>query len=315
MLQRATYPASSPAPLRPCSPAPPLCAQVTLFDIQQRSSMADLATPFVKYVVWNNDMSMVALLSKHAIIIADKRLGGAQTVHETIRVKSAAWDDSGVLLYTTLNHLKYCLPNGDSGIIRTLDSPLYVTRVAGGIVHALDREGKIRTIQVREWPRAPAAHQLLAGHEGACSMLLPVLRTWAQCHTQPLCLRQARMAASLCQPTLKTYFPRRSCLNTPTPHLQVDPTEYMFKLALLQGRYDAVVNIVRSGGLCGTAIISYLQQKGFPEVALHFVTDERSRFNLAVQCGNIEVALQAAQALDDKDTWYRLGESHAQRMP
>ena len=54
-------------------------------------------------------MSAVALLSKHAIVIADKRLGGAQTVHETIRVKSAAWDDSGVLLYTTLNHLKVWL--------------------------------------------------------------------------------------------------------------------------------------------------------------------------------------------------------------
>lgn len=28
-------------------------------------------------------------------------------MHETIRVKSAAWDDSGVLVYTTLNHIKY----------------------------------------------------------------------------------------------------------------------------------------------------------------------------------------------------------------
>ena len=37
-----------------------------------------------------------------------------RAVHETIRVKSAAWDDSGVLVYTTLNHIKYCLPNGDS---------------------------------------------------------------------------------------------------------------------------------------------------------------------------------------------------------
>jgi hypothetical protein len=43
-------------------------------------------------------------------------------------------------------------------------------------------------------------------------------------------------------------------------------------------------------------------------VALHFVKDERTRFNLAVQCGNVEVALQSAQALDDKETWYRLGE-------
>ena len=30
-------------------------------------------------------------------------------------------------------------------------------------------------------------------------------------------------------------------------------------------------------------------------MALHFVRDERIRFNLAVECGNIEVALQSAQ--------------------
>lgn len=62
-------------------------------------------------------MSMVALLSKHAIVVADKKLGAAATVHETIRVKSAAWDDSGVLIYTTLNHLKYCLPNGEGALL------------------------------------------------------------------------------------------------------------------------------------------------------------------------------------------------------
>lgn len=88
----------------------------------------------------------------------------------------------------------------------------------------------------------------------------------------------------------------------------MDVTEYMFKLALLQRKYDQVISMIKGSALCGTAIIAYLQQKGFPEVALHFVRDERTRFNLAVQCGNIEVALQSAQELDDKDTWYRLGE-------
>lgn len=208
--------------------------KVILFDVQQRVTLAELATPAVKYVAWNADMSAVALLSKHAIVIADKKLGNMQTVHETIRVKSAAWDDAGVLVYSTLNHLKYCLPNGDSGILRTLDVPLYVTRVAGGVVHALDRDGKARA-------------------------------------------------------------------------LQVDMSEAGFKLALLQKRFDAVIAMIRAGRLCGQAIIAYLQQKGYPEVALHFVTDERLRFSLALQCGNIEVALQSAQALDDRDTWYRLG--------
>ena len=63
-------------------------------------------------------------------------------------MKSAAWDDTGVLIYTTLNHIKYCLPNGDSGIIRTLEVPVYITRVSGSSLHCLDRDGKTRQIQV-----------------------------------------------------------------------------------------------------------------------------------------------------------------------
>ena len=60
---------------------------MTLFDVQQRITLGELHTPFVKYVVWSGDMSQVALLSKHAIIIADRRLLNSCTVHETIRVK------------------------------------------------------------------------------------------------------------------------------------------------------------------------------------------------------------------------------------
>merc|ERR1719453_1587286 len=65
--------------------------------------------------------------------------------------------------------------------------------------------------------------------------------------------------------------------------------------------------MIRSDRLCGQSIISYLQQKGFPEVALHFVRDDRTRFSLAIECGNIEVALQAAHELDERDLWHKLG--------
>jgi hypothetical protein len=88
---------------------------------------------------------------------------------------------------------------------------------------------------------------------------------------------------------------------------QVDTTEYMFKMALMQRKFDQVLSMIRNSQLTGQSIIAYLQQKGFPEVALHFVKDERTRFNLAIECGNIEVALESAQALDDKETWYKLG--------
>jgi coatomer protein complex subunit alpha (xenin) len=122
--------------------------KMVLYDVQQRTAMAELATPQIKYVVWSADMSLVAMLSKHAIVIANRKLGHACTVHETIRVKSGAWDDSGVFIYTTLNHIKYALPNGDAGIIRTLDVPVYLTKVFGNVLYCLDRDGRNRQIQI-----------------------------------------------------------------------------------------------------------------------------------------------------------------------
>lgn len=52
-----------------------------------------------------------------------------------------------------------------------------------------------------------------------------------------------------------------------------------------------VLHMVRNAKLVGQSIIAYLQQKGYPEVALHFVKDEKTRFGLALECGNIEVRL------------------------
>jgi len=104
----------------------------------------------------------------------------------------------------------------DHGIIRTLDLPIYVTRVKGNNIYCLDRE---------------------------------------------------------CRPRV----------------LGIDSTEYKFKLALVNRKYDEVLHMVRNAKLVGQSIIAYLQKKGYPEVALHFVKDEKTRFGLALECGNIEV--------------------------
>lgn len=207
--------------------------RVLLLDLQQRKKVAEIAAN-AKYAVWSEDNKRVALLGKHVIVLCTSKLDHLATVHETIRVKSAAWDDSGVLLYTTLNHLKYCLPNGDNGIVSTLAQPIYLTRVRGPAVGYLDREGN--------------------------------------------------------------------------PGIQiVDPTEYAFKLLLLRKRYDDVKKMISENRLRGQSIIAYLQKKGFPEVALHFVKDEKTRLALALDSGAIDVALEAAEALGDNDSFKRLG--------
>lgn len=211
-------------------------ASVVLYDIQQQKTLAEIATPPVKYSVWSADGSLVALLSKHTITIASKNFSQHTLIHETIRIKSGAWDDSGVFIYSTLNHVKYTLPQGDHGVICTLDNPVYLTRVKGKTIHCLDRSARPRTITV-------------------------------------------------------------------------DPTEFRFKLALMRNNYEEILYIIRTSNLLGQSIIAYLQQKGYPEIALHFVQDKSTRFDLAIECGNLDVALETARAIDRPDCWERLAQA------
>ncbi|CAF1023866.1 unnamed protein product [Didymodactylos carnosus] len=209
---------------------------VTLYDAQQKRSLASVRITKAKYAIWSNDMSYVSLLSKHQLVICNRKLEQLCMIQENVPLKSGAWDDSGVFIYTTSNHIKYALLNGDHGIIRTLDLPIYITKVKGNSVFCLDREVRPRL-------------------------------------------------------------------------LTIDPTEFKFKLALVNRKYDEVLHMVRTAKLVGQSIIAYLQKKGYPEVALHFVKDEKTRFGLALECGNIDIALEAARALDDKRCWEKLGET------
>jgi coatomer protein complex subunit alpha (xenin) len=72
------------------------------------------------------------------------------------------------------------------------------------------------------------------------------------------------------------------------------------------------MHMVRHSRLCGRVIVAYLQSKGFPEVALHFVKEPRTRFRLALACGDIEAAMESAFALEQqsesgRDVWGELG--------
>ncbi|KAF1942447.1 Coatomer, alpha subunit [Clathrospora elynae] len=206
---------------------------VVLYDIQAKKNLAELSVNGVKYVVWSTDGLHMALLSKHNVTIATKNLEQVSTLHETIRIKSACWDDAGVLLYSTLNHIKYSLMNGDNGIVRTLDQTVYLVRVKGRNIYCLDRAAKPKI-------------------------------------------------------------------------LQIDPTEYRFKLALIKRNYDEMLNIIKTSSLVGQSIISYLQKKGYPEIALQFVQDPQTRFELAIECGNLDVAVEMAKQLDRPKLWQRL---------
>ncbi|CCH61765.1 hypothetical protein TBLA_0F02230 [Henningerozyma blattae CBS 6284] len=208
---------------------------VELFDVQQGKSLSELSVKNVKYVSWSYDGQYVALMSKHTITIATKKLQTVTSMHETIRIKSAAWDETGVLVYSTLNHIRYMLLNGESGIIKTLENTIYINKVKGKLVYALNRNGEMDI-------------------------------------------------------------------------LTIDPTEYRFKKALVNKNFPEVLRIINNSNLVGENIISYLQKAGYPEIALQFVQDPQTRFDLAIEHGNLEVATEEARKLNNDTTWDRLAQ-------
>lgn len=210
---------------------------VCLFELEGRQLVNKITTLVrhpIKYVVWSKNHKYVALLSKFLIYICDNQLNELCMLNETSRLKSAAWDPAGVLVYTTASHIKYCLTNGDTGVIRTLDVPIYMTSVNPTSLSCIDREMKVRDVPI-------------------------------------------------------------------------DNSEYMFKFSLLNRRYIDALKIMQSRKLIGKAIIGYLHKKGFPEIALHFVQDTKTKFSLALECGNIRVALQCAEELNAPECWHKLG--------
>lgn len=68
-----------------------------------------------------------------------------------------------------------------------------------------------------------------------------------------------------------------------------------------------MLQIIKTSSLVGQSIISYLQKKGYPEIALQFVQDPQTRFELALECGNLDVAIEMAKELDRPNLWSRLG--------
>ncbi|ETO16724.1 hypothetical protein RFI_20614 [Reticulomyxa filosa] len=212
---------------------------MTLFDVASRKVINELQIQSrfpVKCVHWSHDFDTCALLSRFSVMLCDSDMNEVCTIYENAKVKSGQWTKDHVFIYTTVTHMKYALPSGDHGIIKTLDEVLYVAMIKDDTVICMNRDNQ-------------------------------------------------------------------------TTKIIVDNTEYIFKKALSERQYGVVQSLIESGKLRGESIISYLQKKGFPEVAMRFVKDTNTRFELALECGNIDDAFECALQINTEQCWQRFGNS------
>ena len=213
--------------------------KVQLIDVLQNQIVAEL-TCQCKYAVWNSSLEYVALISKHAITICDRQLQIQSILHETLRIKSAIFHNN-ILIYCTLNHLKYALLNGDSGLLQTVLEPLYL-----------------------------------------------------------MCIKDNKCFC----------FTRNFTLTS----ISIDPTEFLFKQALVSNDLATVHTIINEGNLVGQAIIKYLQQHHHQSIALEFVKDPPTRFELAIESNDLQIALQVCEKLNTPFYWHALGQEAIKMM-
>ena len=91
-----------------------------------------------KFIIWNAQMTYAALVGEKTICIINKNLDITHTIKENSSIKSAVFDENSVLFYSTYFHIKYCLINGLSGIIKSTEMTYYLMLVSSSIIYYSD---------------------------------------------------------------------------------------------------------------------------------------------------------------------------------
>ena len=98
-------------------------------------------------------------------------------------MKDVLWEEHGVLLYSTLSQVKYLLPSGESGIVRSLDEPVYLVAVSGRVVKAFTRKGELISFAIDS-----TEFMLKVGVAARCDVALPGAAALPRSHP-PVLLR------------------------------------------------------------------------------------------------------------------------------
>jgi coatomer protein complex subunit alpha (xenin) len=160
-------------------------------------------------------------MSSTSIVIAPLTLTSSVSYCDGARIKSGAWFER-IFVFSTKTHIKYLLPNGDSGIVKSLSERFYVAAVRGQTVVGINGDNEIRRIDV-DLTEARFKAALVKSDMSEVSSIL--------------------QHAKLCSESIVDYLQKR---NHPEVALAfVDDPDLQFRLALSAGRLDVAAEAAR----------------------------------------------------------------------
>lgn len=93
--------------------------------------------------VWNKGSSLCAVICKKSIFVLNKSLQRTVRINEGYKIQGAIWTEQNVVIYTTYNSIKYLLPNGDTGILKSIDKIVYPLELEESTLYCFDHNGNL----------------------------------------------------------------------------------------------------------------------------------------------------------------------------
>lgn len=120
---------------------------ISLWDVEKGCAISSIKVD-AKSVIMNENKNYVACVGSYKITITDGHLKVLSTIQEQRKIKSAAWEEGGVLIYSTPVHVKYALTDGATTTILSVQQTLYIMAVRDNKIFCIDRNGDIKQIPV-----------------------------------------------------------------------------------------------------------------------------------------------------------------------
>lgn len=104
----------------------------------------------MRAVHWNKDFRFCVIQCKKDLYVMTKAFKKVARIQESIKILHGTWTKDNIFIYSTYNHIKYALPNGDKGILRSLSDIQYPVALVDNQVITMNHEDQPEKFEINK---------------------------------------------------------------------------------------------------------------------------------------------------------------------
>ncbi|CDR93919.1 WD domain, G-beta repeat domain containing protein, putative [Babesia bigemina] len=123
---------------------------IVLYDVAMRKTLCTAHGTLGKLcdVIVSKSKKLIAAVYRKFVVIFDRDLKKLASVEMQGRVKTAAWHENNALFFATSDRIYYLMVNGDLGVMRSIDKPVYIIRIKDNALYVMQRNHKCYKMEI-----------------------------------------------------------------------------------------------------------------------------------------------------------------------